>query len=163
MNRIASAAVAALLAASPAFAASPALGGPSARPASAPGKMRAPVAVEARLEGGTAKVIVRFDRAATGVRVDVKGLDGLKVTSTREALRAERVEQGEVAAFDVTFEPGPGRSLLSVAVTGSFGGSRRATTASFPVGEKSAAQRKRVGAVVGGADGERVKVLPAGR
>jgi hypothetical protein len=157
MNRIAFAAVAALLALSPALACASGKAGPAG------GKLRAPVTVEATLAEGSAKVTVRFDRAATAVRVDVKGLDGLKVTSTRELMKAGRVEQGEVAAFDVTFTPGPGRSLLSVAVSGNFGGGRRASVVSFPIGEKSAEQRKGVGTVLEGADGERVKVLPAGR
>jgi hypothetical protein len=155
MNRIAFAAVAALLALSPSVACASGKAGPAG------GKMRAPVTVEAALADGSANVTVRFDRAATAVRVDVKGLDGLTVTSTRAPLRAGRVERGEVAAFDVTFTPGPGRSLLSVAVSGNFGGGRRATVVSFPVGEKSAEQQKGVGTVIEGTDGERVKVLPA--
>src|SRR5512133_3967469 len=101
MNRIAFAAVAALLALSPALACATGKAGPAG------GKLRAPVTVEATLAEGSAKVIVRFDRAATAVRVDVKGLDGLRVTSARELMNARRVERGEVAAFDVTFTPGP--------------------------------------------------------
>ncbi len=129
----------------------------------APGKLRAPVTVEASVSGGTAKVNVRFDRAATGVRVQVRGLDGLAVTSEPAPVKGGRFEKGEVATFDVAFTPGPGRSFLSVAVQGSFGAGRRATAVSFPVGEKSAEQRKPAGTVIQGADGERVKVLPSGK
>jgi len=157
MNRTVTAAVAALLALSPAVACA----GGKAAPAG--GKMRAPVTVEANVAEGSAKVTVRFDRAATAVHVAVKGLDGLTVTSDAQPVKAGRVEQGELAAFDVTFTPGPGQSLLSVAVSGNFGGGRRATVVSFPVGEKSAEQQKGVGTILVGPDGERVKVLPAGK
>jgi hypothetical protein len=156
MTRLASAAVAALLAATPAVACAAPKG------AAVRGKPRAPVTVEATLAAGTGTVTVRFDRAAIAVEVHVKGLDGLTVTSDPAPVKAERVVAGEVAAFDVTFTPGRGRSFLSVAVSGDFGGGRRAAIVSFPVGEKSAEQRKRVGTVVEGSDGERVKILPAG-
>jgi hypothetical protein len=156
MNRITHAAVAALLAASPALACA------AGKPAPVAGKLRAPVTVEANLSGDAAKVTVRFDRAGKNVRVRVKGLDGLALTSDVTPVQAAQVEQGDVAAFDVTFTPGPGRSFLSIAVSGNFGGGRRATVVSFPVGEKSAEQRKGAGTVIEGADGERVKVLPSG-
>jgi hypothetical protein len=107
-------------------------------------------------------VTVRFDRAATGVKVQVRGLDGLAVTSEAMPVKGARFEKGEVARFDVAFTPGAGRSFLSVAVQGSFGAGRRATAVSFPVGEKSAVQRKGTGTVIEGANGERVKVLPSG-
>jgi hypothetical protein len=156
MTRIAFAIAASLVLAAPSLACAAPKG------AAARGKPRAPVTVEATLAAGSGTVTVRFDRAATAVQVHVKGLDGLTVTSDPEPVKAERVVAGEVAAFDVTFTPGRGRSLLSVAVSGDFGGARRAAVVSFPVGEKSAEQRKRVGTVIEGPGGERVKVLPAG-
>jgi hypothetical protein len=157
MNRIVHATVATLLALSPVLACA---GG---RPASAAGKPRAPVTIEADLSGGAAKVTVRFDRAAKDVRVHVRGLEGLAVTSEATPVQAESVEKGELASFDVTFTPGPGQSFLSVAVSGNFGGGRRATSVSFAVGEKSAEQRKPTGTVIEGPEGERVKVLPSGK
>jgi hypothetical protein len=157
MNRIAFAVVAALLVAPATLACA------AGKAAPVTGKVRAPVTIEANLSEGSAQVTVRFDRAATGVRVQVRGLDGLAVTSGATPVDGARFGKGEVATFDVTFTPGPGRSFLSVAVQGHFGGGRRATAVSFPVGEKSAQQRKATGTVIGGADGDRVKVLPSGK
>jgi hypothetical protein len=156
MNRIAIAVVAALLAA-PATAA-PAAG--SSSPVT--GKILAPVTVEASLSEGSARVTVRFDRAATEVRVRVAGLDGLVVKGAATPVNAATFGKGEVATFDLAFTPGAGRSFLSIAVSGRFGGARRATAVSFPVGEKSAEQQKGIGTVIQGADGERVKVLSSG-
>jgi hypothetical protein len=156
MNRLAYAVVAALLVL-------PAIGAHAAgKAAPVTGKLRAPVTVEASISGGSAHVTVRFDRAATGVRVQVRGLDGLAVTSEPAPVKGGRFAAGEVATFDVAFTPGPGRSFLSVGVQGSFGAGRRATSVSFPVGEKSAEQRKPAGTVVEGANGERIKALPSG-
>ncbi len=156
MNRIAHAAFAALLALSPALACA------NGKAAPAAGKARAPVTIEADLSGDTAKVTIRFDRAGKDVRVHVRGLEGLAVTSEATPVQADRVEKGELASFEVTFTPGSGQSFLSVAVSGNFGGGRRATSVSFPVGEKSAEQRKGTGTVIEGPEGERVKVLPSG-
>jgi hypothetical protein len=132
------------------------------------GKVRAPVAVEATLADGAGRVTVRFDAAATDVRVDVWGVDGLAVTSAATPIAGSRFEQGETATFDVVYAAGPGRSALAVSVSGDFGGSPRASVVSFEVaspapdrrnGLTGAADGARPGTVVETDDGERVKVL----
>jgi hypothetical protein len=129
------------------------------------GKVRAPVAVEATLADGAGRVTVRFDAAATGVRVDVWGVDGLAVTSAATPIAGARFE---AATFDVVYAAGPGRSALAVSVSGDFGGSPRASVVSFEVatpapdrrnGLSGAAEGTRPGTVVETDDGERVKVL----
>lgn len=157
MHRTALAAVALLLAAPVVGAGAPASPAPRVQ-----GKMRAPITVDASVTERSARVTVRFDRPGRNVRVRVSGLDGLVVTSAPSAYEAARVRRGEVATFDVAFTPGAGRSLLTVAVTGQFGG-RRATTTSFPVGERSAEQRTGPGTVMEDPGGGRVKVLRSGR
>lgn len=132
------------------------------------GKVRAPVAVEATLAGGAGRVTVRFDAAATDVRADVWGVDGLAVTSAATPIAGARFEQGETATFDVVYAAGPGRSALAVSVSGDFGGSPRASVVSFEVaspvpdrrnGLTGPADGARPGTVVETDDGERVKVL----
>lgn len=158
MNRIAAAVLAALLVFPAAVACAP------ARSAQPSGKLRAPVAIEATLGDGTAQVTVRFQRAASGVRVRVEGLDGLAVTGAATPADGASFDRGAAVTFDVAFTPGPGRSFLRVAVQADFGGGPRATAATFAVGEKPrGAARKVTGTVVEGPDGERVKVLPSGR
>jgi hypothetical protein len=160
MSRIALPFLAALLLAPAAVACAPA----RSAPAPVSGKLRAPVAVEAKVGDGTAQVTVRFQRAASGVRVRVEGLDGLAVTSAATPADGASFDRGAVVTFDVAFTPGPGRSFLRVAVQGDFGGGPRATAASFAVGERPrGSARKVTGTVVESPDGERVKVLPSGK
>jgi len=138
---------------------------PSAAPAG-PGsgdtqKTSAPVEVTAELGRGTAKVQVRFDAPGSNVRVDVKGVDGLVVSSAATPVSEATVKQAEVRALDVAFAPGQGRSHLVVSVAGVFGGASLNRVVSFAVGEPTAAQRTSPGTVITGSDGERVKVQPA--
>jgi hypothetical protein len=94
------------------------------------------------------------------VRVEVRGTDGLEVTSPATPVEGAAYAAGAAASLDVAFRPGPGRSLLSVAVSGSFaGGGRRGTVTTFPIGEPTPEQRKATGTVID-AGGERIKVVP---
>jgi hypothetical protein len=135
------------------------------------GKVRAPVAVEATLAEGAGRVTVRFDAAATDVRVDVRGVDGLAVTSAATPIAGSRFEQGETATFDVVYAAGPRRSALAVSVSGDFAGSARASVVSFEVaspapdrknGLTGTTDQPRPGTVVETEDGDRVKVLTPG-
>ncbi len=160
MNRIALAATTALALASAAGCARQAPASPE--PAAAPvrGKPSAPVAIDARLADGTARVSVRFEADAKDVRIDVRGAGGLAVTGGARPVERASFARGESAAFDVTFTPGPGRSHLVVGVEGKFhGGGRRAAVASFAVGDPTPEQLAPGGTVVEGADGERLEVV----
>jgi hypothetical protein len=160
MNRIALAVVAALLALPSASGCAPNAAGAAPER----GKPRAPVAIEARLSDGAARVTVRFEADARDVRVELAGSGGLVVAGAAVPLEKASFARGEATAFDVAFTPGPGRSLLSVAVTGKFrGAGRRAAVASFAVGEPTPEQEKASGTVMEGAGGERIKVVVPGR
>lgn len=137
---------------------------PSATPAPAiQGKPSAPVSIDAEVSSASARVTVRFDADAKDVGIEVHGTDGLVVTSDAAPVEKGAFARGEAASFDVAFTPGPGRSLLAVAVAGKFGGAgKRAAVASFAVGEPSAEQRKTGATVVEGADGERIKIVSPG-
>jgi hypothetical protein len=161
MNPLASAVVTAVLAltacAQPSAAPQPAAALPHGKPS-------APVAVDAQLSGGSARVTVRFDGDAKDVRVEVHGADGLQVTSVATPVERAKFARGEVATFDVTFTPGPGRSYLAVAVSGKFhGAGHRASVASFAVGEPTAEQLQGPGTVVESPDGERLHVVVPGK
>jgi len=160
MNRIALAAVAGLLAL-------PAVGGCAPSTAGAApvhGKPSVPVTVEARLSDGSARVTVRFDAEAKGVRVEVGGVDGLSVASAAVPVDGASFARGESTTFDVAFTPGPGRSYLAVAVTGKFrGAGRRAAVTSFAVGEPTPEQEKAGGTVLEAPGGERIKVVVPGK
>ncbi len=128
------------------------------------GKPSAPVSVDAQLGAGTARVTVRFDADARDVRIDVHGAAGLAVTSAATPVERGAFARGESATFDVTFTPGPGRSLLAVGVAGKFhGAGKRARVASFAVGEPTREQLEAGGTVVEGSDGERLKVVVPGQ
>ncbi|HET8538892.1 MAG TPA: hypothetical protein VFL83_03365 [Anaeromyxobacter sp.] len=141
---------------------------PAADPQPAPGAPRgkpsAPASVTAQLSSGSARVTVRFDADATDVRVDVRGAGGLAVRDGALPVDGASFARGEATTFDVSFTPGPGRSHLAVAVSGTFAGAgRRATVASFAVGEPTPDQRSAGGTVVEGEDGERIKVVGSGK
>jgi hypothetical protein len=142
----------------------PAPAGPHASAGPVLGKPSAPVAVDARLTAGSANVTVRFDADAKDVRIAVHGAGGLRVTSDATPVAHRSFARGETAAFDVAFTPGPGRSSLAVVVGGKFhGAGKRATVASFAVGEPTKEQQDADGAVVESSDGERLKVVVPGR
>jgi hypothetical protein len=141
-------------AAKPAAATSPA--------SAAPHKVQAPVAIDATLGDGTARVTLRFTAPATGVEVNVHGVDGLVVTSAPRLAEGATFTAGEEAAFDVAFTPGLGRSHLAVSVEGLFAGAHRAQVVSFAVGKPSSAAEKAGPARTEGEGADRVKVMPGG-
>ncbi|MCP3140234.1 hypothetical protein [Pyxidicoccus xibeiensis] len=126
-------------------------------------KSSAPVAVDAQLGEARARVTLRFDSPATGVQVNVSGVDGLTVKSAPTPVDGASFVAAGVTTFDVDFTPGAGRSHLVVAVTGDFQGAHRSKVASFAVGTPSAEQQKSSGTSVTGSDGERIKVMPSGQ
>jgi hypothetical protein len=133
------------------------------------GKARAAVSIQATLADGVGRVTVRFDAAATDLRVDVWGVDGLAVSSAATPIDGARFEAGDTTTFDVAYTAAPGRSALAVSVSGDFAGNHRGSVVSFEI-VSPAADRKngltapapaRPGTVVETDDGDRVKVLPA--
>jgi hypothetical protein len=162
MTRTALAVAASLLALAACARSSQAAPPPEASPGA--GKPTAPVSVGAELSTGAARVTVRFEADAKDVRIAVFGADGLAVTSAAEPVAKGAFARGEAAALDVTFTPGPGRSRLAVSVTGKFhGAGKRTRTATFAVGEPTPEQLRGEGAVVEGADGEKVRVVVPGK
>lgn len=137
-----------------------------ATPASSEGKpdtakVSAPVAVDAELGEDRARVTLRFAAPATNVKVDVSGVDGMKVKSATTPVDGASFVEEAVSTFDVEFTPGAGRSHLVVAVSGDFPGGRRAKVTTFSVGTPSAEQQQSKGTVITGSDGERIKVVPS--
>ncbi len=127
------------------------------------GKSSAPVEVDAQVAGGQARVTLRFGAPASGVQVNVSGIDGLEVKSAATPVQAASFVEAGSTAFDVAFTPGRGRSHLVVSVSGMFRGSHQTKVASFAVGEPSAEQQKESGAdTMTNSDGQRIKVMPSG-
>ena len=127
-------------------------------PVPAKGKPVAPVAVTAELSAKSAHLLLRFEAEAEDAEVAVGGVDGLVVDGPRVVAKGH-FAKGETRAFDVGFQPGPGRSQLVVTVKGRFNGASRARVVAFGVG--SGASPESPGEVMTTDDGERVKVLPA--
>ncbi|AKJ04539.1 hypothetical protein ATI61_101376 [Archangium gephyra] len=125
------------------------------------GKLEAPVVVNAQLENASARVTVRFDAPATGVRVNVHGLDGLVVTSPPTLAENADFPQATTASYDVAYTRGAGRSHLVVSVSGEFKGAQRTRVASFAIGTPTDSQRSSNATKAEGANGERIKVMPA--
>ena len=138
---------------------------PSAASTAAPeqavhGKMEAPVVVNAQLEESSARVTVRFEAPATGVRVSVHGLDGLTVTSQPTLAEGVNFPQASTASYDVAYTRGTGRSHLVVSVSGEFKGAQRTRVATFAIGTPTDAQRSSNATKAEGANGERIKIMP---
>lgn len=125
------------------------------------GKQQAPVAVNAEMTDTSARVTVRFETPATGVRVSVHGVDGLVVTSQPTLADGVNFPQATTASYDVAFTPGAGRSHLVVSVSGEFKGAQRSRVASFAIGTPTDSQRSSNATKAEGANGERIKVMPA--
>lgn len=125
-------------------------------------KVSAPVKVEAKLDGEQAHVTLRFDSPASDVQVNVSGVDGLAVRSAASPVKGGSFARTDETSFDVDFTPGPGRSLLVVAVTGTFQGNPMSKVVSFSVGTPTQEQQKSSGTTVTGSDGERIKIMPSG-
>ncbi len=137
---------------------------PSSTTASEPavqGKMEAPVEVNVQMQESSAHITVRFDAPATGVRVNVHGVDGLVVTSQPTLADNVNFPQATTASYDVAFTRGAGRSHLVVSVSGEFKGAQRTRVASFAIGTPTDAQRSSNATKAEGANGERIKVMPA--
>lgn len=126
-----------------------------------PGKNKAPVALDVQMDNGVARVTLRFETAARDVNVDVKGIDGMQVTSTPSLVQSGQFSAGQTATFDVTYVPGPGRSNLAVSVMGTFNGSRLGTTTMYGVGTPTEEQKRTAGEVTTDSSGQRIKVLPS--
>lgn len=124
------------------------------------GKQQAPVMVNAEMADTSARVTVRFDAPATGVRVSVHGVDGLVVTSQPTLADGVNFPQATTASYDVAFTPGAGRSHLVVSVSGDFKGAQRTRVASFAIGTPTDSQRSSNATKAEGANGERIKVMP---
>ncbi len=121
----------------------------------------APVTVNAELQETSARITLRFDTPATGVRVGVHGVDGLVVTSQPTLADNVNFPQATTASYDVAFTRGAGRSHLVVSVSGEFKGAQRTRVASFAIGTPTDSQRSSSATKAEGAGGERIKVMPA--
>lgn len=124
-------------------------------------KVSAPVSVQAQLGDGQAHVTVRFAAPASNVKINVSGVDGLEVKSTKNPVDGSAFTEDAVTSFDVAFTPGPGRSHLVVAVNGSFRGAQRSSVMSFAVGTPSPEQQQSPGNIVTDDTGQRIKIMPA--
>ena len=124
------------------------------------GKMEAPVQVSAQMAQGTMRLSVQFAADGTGVRVNVRGVDGLQVTSPEDLALGASFKKGEVATYDVSFVAGPGQSNLAVTVTGTFNGVPQAAARSFAIGTPGP-EKQGPGRVVEDSNGQRIKELPA--
>ena len=134
---------------------------PSSGPATETAKVSAPVTVEAQLGDGQAHVTVRFSSPASGVKINVHGVDGLVVKSAALPVDGASFTQASSTSFDVAFTPGPGRSHLVVAVDGSFQGAKLARVSTFAVGTPSREQQQAGGNVVTDDQGQRIEIMPA--
>jgi hypothetical protein len=127
-----------------------------------PGKNKAPVVLDVQMNNGVAHVTLRFETAARDVNVDVKGVDGMQVTSAPSLVAYGQFSAGQTATFDVAYTPGPGRSNLAVSVIGTFNGVRLGTTTMYGVGTPTEEQKRTPGDVTTDSSGQRIKVLPSG-
>ena len=97
--------------------------------------------LSAIVHDGTAKVLVRFSQDGEGVRISLRGEDGLQITSNAEPIRGRAVQKGERIDLDATFARGPDQSGLTIEVSGKFGGQTLSFTRTFKVGIPSDDQR----------------------
>lgn len=125
------------------------------------GKLVAPVAMEAVLGDGSAKVTVRFESEASGVKLAVFGVDGLLVKGEPTVVADGAFKKGETKVFEVAFTPGAGRSHLAISVTGMFSGSKLDRVATFAIGTPTEAQLKGPGTSITTDDGQHIKLMPA--
>ncbi len=122
--------------------------------------LSAPVAVNFQVGADAGKITLTFDAPASGVHVNVYGVDGLSVTSAPQPISGADFAKCDAPSFDVAYVAGQGRSHLVVAVTGNFKGSVRSSTFSHAIGTRSAEQRKAVGSAMTDSDGKRIKLMP---
>lgn len=119
------------------------------------GKPSAPVTVSAEVARSSARVTVRFDADVTDARVQVRGVDGLVVTSEATPVDGGAFARGDGRTFDVRYTAGDGGHLVVAVSTVSSGGAR-ARVASFAVGERGVG-RSSAGA---SSTGERRRLVP---
>jgi hypothetical protein len=131
------------------------------------GKPQAPVEISSTPGATSARVELVFLGAASGVTVEVAGVEGLRVTSPNTPVSGAEFVAGGVTTFDVTYEAPGGESTLAVFVTGKFGGAPSTKAASFAVGKPSPLQMQKAlkaqEAVQVDSKGERIHVVPADR
>jgi hypothetical protein len=129
-------------------------------PSPGPSKLEAPVEIDSVLDGNVARLTLRFTSAANDVRVEVGGIDGLAVSGSPTLVAGASYDRGAVQTFDVPFTPGPGRSFLSVAVSGTFGGGGHlAKVRTVAVGTPSPEQQKANAETVKTPSPEGVKIV----
>ncbi|QSQ18932.1 hypothetical protein JY651_26635 [Pyxidicoccus parkwayensis] len=163
MNRTALTVLSGLLALTATVACSSSQAKPTSSAASSDtAKLSAPVTVDAKLDGEKAHVTLRFDAPASDVQVNVSGLDGLAVKSEASPVKGGSFARADEKSFDVDITPGPGRSLLVVAISGTFQGAPLSKVVTFSTGKPTAEQQKTSGTTVTGSDGERIKIMPSG-
>jgi hypothetical protein len=130
-------------------------------PLPAAGKLVAPVQVDAEIGESRARVAVLFSAPGRNTQVDVWGVDGLQVKEVVPRLVELDVKAGESRTLDVVFSRGPGRSLLVVGVSGSFGETQTSRVVSFDVGTPTEAQLRGPGSTLtSGADRLHVMEVP---
>jgi hypothetical protein len=140
---------------------------PARPPAATPpvqGKAGAPVQISATAAATAAEVRVLFEVAGTDVSIEVRGVDGLRVTGPAQPVRGASYPAGGVATLSVPYTAPSGESNLVVTVQGRFGNAVSSRVASFTVGSPSPQQLKQSQQGVGtDSQGERVRVVPAER
>jgi len=117
------------------------------------------VSVTARVGRGTATVTVRFSSAATEATVEVRGVDGLAVTSDPTRYRAVALPR-RGRDLRRRLHGGPRSLAPGGERVGDFGGAKRSMVASFAVGTPTPDQLKPVGTSTTDSAGQRIKVMP---
>ncbi len=156
--------VAALLLATPATGLADATSNPQKKASSVKsGKPAAPVDIAISFDGDHAQVEVAFLAGASSVTVNIRGVDGLVVTSEATPISGA-FAKGTKAAATVKLTIPPGQSNLVVTVAGVFAGVRSTRTTSFTLGTPTPAQAEKVSAGVKmEPSGERLKEMPASK
>lgn len=120
-------------------------------------KPGAPSNLDAVVSGTSAKLTLRFDGPGEQVKVSVKGIDGVEVTSGGEWASEAKVQAGDVLVQRVGFSA-TARGHLVISVEGVFGGAFKSRVHSVAVGEGPA--KKDLGTVQKTTDGDSVKLVP---
>ena len=99
------------------------------------GKRTAPVAIEAAVQDGAAKLTLTFEGAGEDVTIDVAGRDGLSVKGAPVLLERASVPARDTKAFDIGLARGAGRNALVISVKGTFSGAPLMRVVTFTLGE----------------------------
>lgn len=98
-------------------------------------KTSAPVTVTAALKPAAAALTLAFAADGKDIAIEVRGVDGLHVTSPAAPTSLPGVRNGQTIAIAVEFTAPAGKaSNLVVSVRGSFAGASQARVQSFTVG-----------------------------